>query len=74
VRLASGVLVIGVARGFNSTDTGLQPGDLIHALGRVPIESTEQLKAAVSQLKAGEAAVLQIERRGQFQYLAFEME
>jgi serine protease Do len=74
VRLPSGALVIGVARGFNSTDTGLQPGDLIHSLNRVPIESTDQLKAAVSQLKTGQAAALQIERHGQFQYLAFEME
>jgi len=40
----------------------------------VAIESVEQLKSAVAQLKPGDAVVFQIERRGQFQYLAFEME
>jgi len=34
----------------------------------------EQLKWVVGQLKPGGAAVLRIERQGQFQYLAFEME
>ena len=33
-----------------------------------------ELGLAVAQLKPGDAAVLQIERQGQFQYLAFEME
>lgn len=33
-----------------------------------------QLKSVLAQLKPGNAGVLQIERRSQFQYLAFEME
>lgn len=74
VRNGSGVVVIGRAPGFNSANTGLQTGDLIHSLNRTPIQSVEQLKSAVAKLKAGDAAVLQIERLGQFQYLAFEME
>jgi hypothetical protein len=40
----------------------------------MPVESVEQLNSAVAQLKPGAAAVLQIERQGQLQYLAFEME
>ena len=74
VRNTSGVLVIGRAPGFNSANTGLQTGDLIHSLNRTPVDSIEQLKSAVAKLKAGDAAVLQIERLGQFQYLSFEME
>jgi len=74
VRNGSGVVVIGRAPGFNSANTGLQTGDLIHSLNRTPVDSIEQLKSAVAKLKAGDAAVLQIERLGQFQYLAFEME
>jgi hypothetical protein len=38
------------------------------------VRSCEQLKLAVAQLKPGDATVLGIERKGQFQYLAFEME
>jgi serine protease Do len=73
-RMATGVIVIGRAPGFNSVSTGLQPGDIIHALNRTPIESVEQLKSAVAQLKSGDAVALQIERRGRLHYLAFEME
>lgn len=74
VRLGRGVIVVGQAPDFGSVDTGLRLGDVIHSLNRTPIESVEQLKSAVAQLKPGDAAVLQIERQGQFQYLAFEME
>jgi len=74
VRIARGVVIVGQAQGFNSVDTGLRPGDVIHTLNRTPIESVEQLQSAVAQLKPGDAAVLRIERQGQFQYLAFEME
>jgi len=74
VQIGSGVIIVGQAPGFNSIDTGLQVGDVIHSLNRTSIESVEQLKSAVAQLKPGDAAVLRIERKGQFQYLAFEME
>ncbi|HYZ86145.1 MAG TPA: trypsin-like peptidase domain-containing protein [Bryobacteraceae bacterium] len=74
VRVRSGVIVIGQAPGFNSVNTGLRQGDIIHSLNRTTVESVDQLKSAVAQLKPAEAAVLRIERRGQFQYLAFEME
>jgi S1-C subfamily serine protease len=47
---------------------------VIHSLNRTPVKSVDQLKSAVAQLKPGDPAVLRIERRGQFQYLAFEME
>lgn len=74
VRITTGVIVIGQAPGLNSSHSGLRLGDIIHSLNRTPVESVEQLKLAVAQLKPGDAAVLQIERKGQFQYLAFEME
>ncbi len=74
VRMGTGVIVVGQAPGFNSVNTGLRAGDVIHSLNRTPVASVEQLKSAVAQLRPGDAAVLRIERQGQFQYLAFEME
>jgi serine protease Do len=74
VRMHTGVIVVGQAPGFNSAHTELRAGDVIHSLNRTPIESVEQLKLAVTQLKQGDPGVLWIERKGQFQYLAFEME
>lgn len=74
VRASGGVIVIAQARGFNSVNTGLRPGDVIHSLNQTEIQSLEQLKSTLAQLKPGAPAVLQVERRGQYQYLAFEME
>jgi serine protease Do len=74
MRRTTGVLVVGQAPGFGSVDTGLRIGDVVHSINRAAVESVEQLKSVVAQLKPGDAVVLQIERRGQFQYLAFEME
>jgi serine protease Do len=74
IRGATGVLVVGRARGFDSVDARLRPGDVIHSLNRTPIESVAQLKSAVGQLKRRDAVVLRIERAGRFQFLAFEME
>src|SRR5271166_5782773 len=74
MRIGIGVIVVGHAPGFNSVATGLRVGDVIHSVNRTSVGSLEQLKSAVAQLKPGDAAVLGIEREGQFQYLAFEME
>ena len=74
VRLATGVLVIGQAPSFDSVNTGLRPGDVVHSLNHTSVESVEQLKSTVAKLQPGDAVVLRIEREGRFQYLAFEME
>jgi len=74
MRVSGGVLVLERAWSFDSVETGLKSGDVIHSLNRAPIQSIEQLKSAVAELKRGDSVVLRIERMGQFQYLAFEME
>jgi S1-C subfamily serine protease len=74
VRMDTGIMVIGRAPGFDSVDAGLRVGDVIHSLNGTSIESVAQLKSAVAQLKPGDSVVLRIERLGQFQYLAFEIE
>jgi serine protease Do len=74
VRIGSGVIVVGQAPGFNSVQTGLRAGDVVHSLNRTSVASVEELRIAVARLKPGDAAVLRIERQGQYQYLAFEME
>jgi serine protease Do len=70
----SGVVVIAPAAGANATDTGVQSGDIIRAINRTQLQSVAQLQSTVGQLKAGDPVVLQIERAGKLQYLAFEME
>ena len=74
VRIAGGVVVVGRAANLIVSESGLQTGDIIHALNTKPIDSVETLRGAVRELKPWAAVVLQIERDGGLQYLAFEME
>jgi len=55
-------------------DTGLETGDIIRAIDRTPLQSTSQLQKMVRNLKSGDSVVLQVERKGKLQYLAFEMD
>ena len=74
VRIPSGVVVIGEAAAVNSLTSGLHVGDIIHGVNRTAIESVEELRSAIEKLKPGDPVVLQIERGGKLQYLAFDME
>ncbi len=74
LRIAGGVVVVGRAANLIVSDSGLRTGDIIHAVNTKPIDSVETLRGVARQLKSGDAVVLQIERDGGLQYLAFEME
>ena len=74
LRIASGVIVLGRAADLIMPDTGLQTGDVIHALNTTPITSMETLRAAVLALKTGDPVVLQVERSDGLTYLSFELE
>src|SRR5579862_4071575 len=60
LRINSGVIVLGRAADLITPETGLQTGDVIHALNRAPVLSVEDLRAAIRSLKTGEAVVLQV--------------
>jgi serine protease Do len=74
LRIASGVVVLGRAADLIMPDTGLQTGDVIHALNTTPVTSMDTLRAAVLNLKTGDPVVLQVERSDGLTYLSFEME
>jgi serine protease Do len=74
MRINSGVIVLGRAADLITPETGLQTGDVIHALNTTPITSMEGLRSAVHGLKSGDAVVLQVERSDGLTYLSFEME
>jgi serine protease Do len=74
LRIPSGVVVVGRAAEFNSADSGLQAGDVIHSVNRTAIDSVTALRTAVRALRPGDAVALQIERGGGLLYLAFDME
>jgi S1-C subfamily serine protease len=70
----SGIVVVAQAGGPRNVDSGLQSGDIIYAIAHTPLHSVSQLQATLDKLKAGDPVVLQIERDGKRQYIAFEME
>ena len=74
LRIPSGVIVVGLAADLITPDTGLQAGDMIHAVNNMPIDGLVTLRAALSKLKAGDAVVLQIEREDGLMYVSFELE
>jgi serine protease Do len=74
LRNPSGVVVVGRVANFMSSATGLQTGDVIHSVNQTTIDSLSSLRAALSQIKPHDPVVLQVERGGGFQWLAFEME
>jgi len=73
-RSESGVVVLAQVGGSKTVDTGLKTGDIIREIDRTPLQTVPQLQTMVRALKPGDAVVLQIERDGKLQYLAFEMD
>lgn len=74
LRNPAGVVVVARVADFLSSSTGLETGDVIHSVNQTPIDSLNSLRAALRQIKSHDPVVLQVERGGGFQWLAFEME
>lgn len=70
----SGVVVVAQAANANTVVIGVETGDIIRAVNRTPLQSVSQLQSIVHQFTSGDPVVLQIERDGKLQYLAFEMD
>lgn len=73
-RSDSGIVVVAQAAGTNTVHTGLQAGDIIREINRTPLQSSSQLQALIRNLNSGDPVVVQIEREGKLQYLAFEID
>jgi serine protease Do len=73
LRFPSGVIVAAQSAELNSATSRLRAGDIIHALNQTPIDSVKQLRAMLRDLRLGQSVVLQIERAGKLQYVAFNV-
>ena len=74
LRNSSGVVVVARVAEFSSSVTGLETGDVIHSVNQASIDSLSSLRAQLRLIKPHDPVVLQVERGGGFQWLAFEME
>jgi S1-C subfamily serine protease len=73
-RSDAGIVVVAETAGPNSVHTRLETGDIIRGINRTPLQSVSQLQSMVRNFRSGDPIVLQVERSGKLQYLAFEME
>jgi serine protease Do len=74
LRARAGVVVAAAAPSGPHWADPLAPGDVIYAVNQQSVAGVEALRAALSQMKTGDAVALQIERSGQLHYLAFTLE
>jgi S1-C subfamily serine protease len=74
LRISSGVVVVARAADLLGPETGLRTGDLIHSVNSTSVDSVSSLRARLRDIKPGGSVVLQVERDGGLEWLAFEME
>jgi hypothetical protein len=55
-------------------DTGLETGEIIRAIDRTALQTASEFETLVRSLGSGLPVVLQVERKGKLQSLAFERE
>jgi serine protease Do len=74
VRSDTGIYVVATTSGTDDPGTVLAPGDVIVSLNGMPLRSVRELRGALHELAGDKAAVLQIERIGQFIYIERELD
>jgi serine protease Do len=74
LRDPNGVLVAATLFQLSSFSGGFMPGDVIHAVNGRPVGGLDALRSELAGLQRGDACVVQVERRGQLQYLTFEID
>ena len=74
LRIKNGVIIDQVMPESPAGEAQLQRGDIIHQINRQPIMSVTDLAAAVKQLQSGDTVVMQIERRGQLNFITLTVE
>ena len=72
--IGTGVVVAARTLDASSVETGLQAGDVIHAVNRAPVESLEALRRALRAIAPGQPVALQVEHQGKLAFVAFDME
>jgi S1-C subfamily serine protease len=57
-----------------AVETGLAVGDVICSMNGVDVSNVAELRHRLERLKTGDPVVLQVERQGSYQFLAFQIE
>jgi serine protease Do len=73
-RESGGLLVVARTFGAAADEVSLKTGDVIYFANTTKLNSVADLRSFVKDLKSGDAVVLQIERNGLLNFLAFRYE
>jgi serine protease Do len=73
-RESGGLLVVARTFGAAADEVNLKTGDILYYANTTKLDSVANLKSFVNGLKSGDAVVLQVERSGLLNFLAFRYE
>jgi serine protease Do len=74
LRIPTGVAISRVTPDSPAADAGLQRGDIIHRINRMPVTNRQDYFRAISSLKGEKELTLQVERGGQLQFMSLTLE
>jgi serine protease Do len=70
---SGGALVTDVQSGSPADDGGVQPGDVIKGINHKPVNSVADLQSVARDLPSGSTVLLNVVRKGESLFLAFEL-
>ncbi len=74
LRFESGVLVADRIASDSFSEDGFRPGDIIHTINQTSVAGLAGLRRTLANFAHDEGVVVQIERRGKFQYLVVHLQ
>ncbi|HUK90201.1 MAG TPA: Do family serine endopeptidase [Blastocatellia bacterium] len=74
LRITSGAIVDSVQRDSPAAEAGISRGDVIHQLGRTPINNANDLVQAAKSLKSGDEVAVKIEQDGRMAFVTISID
>jgi serine protease Do len=71
--VSGGALVTDVQSGSPADDGGVEPGDVIKGINHKPVNNVDDLQTVARDLKSGSTVLLNVVRKGESLFLAFEL-
>lgn len=73
IRESKGVVVVSVDPGSPADDAGIQPGDVIREVNRMPVKDNRDYERAMTKTAKGNQSLLLIKRGGQNFYVSLSV-
>jgi S1-C subfamily serine protease len=74
LRSSSGIIVAGKVDYTPTIETDLAVGDVIRSVNGVLLTSAQHFRSELERFKPADPVVLEVERQGKYQFVAFAME